>query len=120
MTNYVFDVTHSNPQDQKLIYEFGKEMKFDIEQIRRKNDRYKSLETLLKSPAIMASGISKIFSPEKRKELYDRMKLLLQEKQVGNNCDINDEEIIAVAVKLLECISISTKQHKVLLLKCVN
>ena len=24
MTNYDFNVNHANPQDQKLIYEFGK------------------------------------------------------------------------------------------------
>ena len=32
MTNYDFNVNHANPQDQKLIYEFGREMKFDIKQ----------------------------------------------------------------------------------------
>ena len=30
MTNYDFNVNHANPQGQKLIYEFGKEMNFDI------------------------------------------------------------------------------------------
>ena len=29
MTKYNFNVTHSNPQDQKLFYEFGKELEFD-------------------------------------------------------------------------------------------
>ena len=32
MTNYDFNISHSNPQDQKLIYEFGKEMKINNEQ----------------------------------------------------------------------------------------
>ena len=36
MTNYDFNVSHSNPQDQKLLYQFGNEMKFDIEQKGRK------------------------------------------------------------------------------------
>ena len=36
MTNYDFNVSHSNPQDQNLIYGFGKEMKFDIRQKGRK------------------------------------------------------------------------------------
>ena len=26
--NYNFNVDHSNPQDRKIIYKFGKEMKF--------------------------------------------------------------------------------------------
>ena len=60
MTNYDFNVSHSNPQDQKLLYEFGNEMKFDIKQKGRKSNRDKSVIKLLKSPAIMASGISNI------------------------------------------------------------
>ena len=32
ITNYDFNVNHAKPQNQKLIYEFGKEMKFDIKQ----------------------------------------------------------------------------------------
>ena len=32
MTNYNFKVSHSNPQDQKLIFQFGKEINFNIEQ----------------------------------------------------------------------------------------
>ena len=32
MTKYKLKVDHSNPQDRKLVYEFGKEMKFDIKQ----------------------------------------------------------------------------------------
>ena len=59
ITNYDFNVSHSNPKDQKLIYEFWKEMKFIIERKRQKSDRVKSMAKLLKSPAIMASGISK-------------------------------------------------------------
>ena len=32
MTNYDHNVSFSNPQDQKLIYKIGKEMKFNIRQ----------------------------------------------------------------------------------------
>ena len=31
-TNFDFNVSHSNPKYQKLIYEIGKEMKLEIEQ----------------------------------------------------------------------------------------
>ena len=61
MTNYDFNVGHSNPKDQKLIYEFGKEMNFNIGQKGRKSDRDKSTIKLLKSPAILASGVTTIF-----------------------------------------------------------
>ena len=57
-TNYDFNVSKSDPKDQKLIYEFGKEMNFNIRQKERKSNRDKSMIKLLKSPAIKASGIS--------------------------------------------------------------
>ena len=44
ITNYDFNVDHSNQQDRKLIYESRKEMKFDIKQKGRKSDRDKSLK----------------------------------------------------------------------------
>ena len=59
ITNYDFNVDHSNQQDRKMIYEFAKEMNFNIKQKGNKSNRDKSIIRLLKSPAIMASGISK-------------------------------------------------------------
>ena len=47
MTNYDVKVDHSYPKDQKLIYEFGKEMNFNIRQKGRKSDRDNSLMKLL-------------------------------------------------------------------------
>ena len=35
MTNYDFNVDHSNPQDRNTIFEFGKEMKFNIERTKK-------------------------------------------------------------------------------------
>ena len=58
MTNCDFKVSHSNAKDQKLFFEFGKETKFNIKQKGRKSDSDRSLKKLLKSPAIVASGIS--------------------------------------------------------------
>ena len=103
MTNYDFNVSHSDPKDQKPIYEFGKEMNFNIRQKGRKSDRDKSMKKLLKSPAIMASGISNIIilssDPD---DLCDRLKLLLQEIQAGNNSDLINKEIVAIVDKILE------------------
>ena len=61
MTIFDFNVSLSNPQDQKLIYEIGKEMKFNIEQKGRKSNGDLSLIKLLRLPATMASGISTNF-----------------------------------------------------------
>ena len=119
ITNYDFNVDHSNQQDRKLIYEFAKEMNFNIKEKGNKSDRDKSIIRLLKSPAIMASGVSKtIFLSSDANELCDRLKLLLQEKNAGNNSDIINDEVVAIVDKLLEYKCISKKQHKQILLKC--
>ena len=119
MTDYDFNVDHSNQQDRKLIYEFVKEMNFNIRQKGNKSDRDKSIIRLLRSPRIMASGVSKtIFLSSDPYELCNRLKLLLQEKQAGNNSDIINQEIVAIVDKLLEYKCISKKQHKQILIKC--
>ena len=110
-TNFDFNVSHLNPQDQKLIYEFGKEMNFNIKQKGRKSNRDKSVIKLLKTPAIMASGISTIFLSSDPDELCDKSKVLLQEKQAWNNSDIINEEIVAIVDKSLEFKCILKKQH---------
>ena len=78
-------------------------MNFNIKQKGRKSDRDRSLIKLLKSKAIMASGISNIrvlsSDPDK---LCKRIKILLQEKQAGKDSNIIYEEIIATVDKLLE------------------
>ena len=119
MTNYDFNVDHSNQQDRKLIYEFVNEMNFNIRQKGNKSDRDKSIIRLLRSPRIIASGVSKtIFLSSDPDELCNRLKLLLQEKHAGNNSDIINEEIVAIVDKLLEYRCITKKQHKQILIKC--
>ena len=67
----------------------------------------------------MASGVSKtIFLSSDPDALCDRLKLLLQEKQAGNNSDIINDEIVAIVDKLLEYKCISKKQHKQILIEC--
>ena len=103
------------------MYEFGKEMKFDIKQKGRKSDRDKGFVRLLKSPGLMvpASGVSKtIFLSSNPNELCDRLKFLLQEKHAGNNSELINDEIVAIVDKLLEYRCISKKQHKQILIKC--
>ena len=67
---------------------------------------------------VSASGVSKTkFLSSDPDELCDRLKLLLQEKQAGNNSDIINNEIVAIEYKLLEYKCISKKQHKQILIK---
>ena len=117
--NHKFNVDHSNQQGRKIIYEFAKEMNYDIKSTGRPSVRHNSMIRLLDKPAIMASGVSKtIFLSSDPNELCDRLKLLLQEKHAGNNSNLIDEEIVAIIDKLLEFKCISKKQHKEISIKC--
>ena len=78
MTNFEFNIDHSNPQDRKIIFEFGKEMKFDFKQKGRPSNRAKSVIKLLNSPAIMAPRISAVFLSSDLNAFCDKLKLLLQ------------------------------------------
>ena len=68
---------------------------------------------------VSASGVSKtIFLPSDPDKVCHRLKLLLQEKQAGNNFDIINDEIVAIVDKLLEYKSISKKKQKQFLVEC--
>ena len=121
ITNKNFNVDLASLADKKIMYDFAKEMTFDLKAQGNKSTRDRTLINLLKSPGLMvsASGVSKtIFLSSEPDELCDRLKLLLQEKHAGNNSDIINEEIIARVDKLLEYKCISKKQHKQILIKC--
>ena len=113
ITNKNYNVNLASLQDKKLMYGFAKKMNFDLKASGNKSTRDRTLIKLLKSPGLMvsASGLSKtIFLPSDPNELCDRLKLLLQEKQAGNNSDIINEEIVAIVDKLLEYECICKKQ----------
>ena len=117
MTNDKFNVGHFNPQDRKITYEFAKEMKFDIRKQGRPSTREIFFIKLLESPAIMALVFSTKFFRENSNQLCDRLNLLLQEKQAGNNSDIINEETVTRVDKLLEYKNISKKQYKQFFIK---
>ena len=105
-----------------MMFHFAEEMYCDEKALGNKSTKDKPLKSLPKSPAIMASGISMStsFIPSNSNELCDKVKYLLQDKQAEKTSDLTNEELVAKADKLLEYKCISTKQHKVLLLKCLN
>ena len=96
-------------------------MHFDQKAQGNKSTRDRKLIKLLNSPGLIvsASGISKtMFLSSDPDELCDRLKLLLQEKNAGNNSDIINDEIVAIVDKLLEYKCITKKQHNQILIKC--
>ena len=121
ITNKNYNVDLASLGDRKLMYNFAKEMNFDIKAQGNKSTRDRTLINLLKSPGLMisASGVSKtVFLSSDPNELCNRIKLLLQEKHAGNNSDIINDEIVAIVDKLLDYKCISKKQHKQILIKC--
>ena len=69
------------------MFDFAREMYFDERAPRKKNMRERSRMRLLKSPAIVISGILTILLPENPIEICDGVKILLHEKEAGNNSD---------------------------------
>ena len=121
ITNNNFNVDLVSLSDKKLMFDFAKEMHFELKAVGKKSTRDRTLIKLLKSPGLMvsASGVSKtIFLSSDPDELCERLKLLLQEKQAGNNSDIINQENVATVDKLLEYKCKTKKQHKQILIKC--
>ena len=68
ITNKNYDVDLASLSDKKLMFDFAKEMYFDEKAPGNKSSTDRSFIRVLKSPAIMASGISTISSPESPNE----------------------------------------------------
>ena len=117
ITNNNYNVNLASLSDKKFLYDFAKKVNFDVKAPGRKSTRSLTLLKLLKSPAIMASGVLTVFSSSDPSELCDRLKLLLQEKHAGNNSNIFNDQIVAIVDEFLEYNCISKKQHKQLLSK---
>ena len=111
MTNKKYNVDLAKVSDEKILYDFGKEMHFDVKAPCNKSDKDRSFLRLLEFSAVMASRIATSFLSSDPKEICDGIKLMLQEKQAGKISDKIIDEIIAIADNLLEYKCISTKQH---------
>ena len=87
ITNKNYHVDISNLPGKTILYEFAKKRSAYEKGWGNKSNKDKTLIKLLKSPASMAPGDSKctMFVSFNPTELCDRLKLLLQEKQVGNH-----------------------------------
>ena len=63
---------------------------------------------------ISPSGISNtVFLPSNPNEICNRLKVLIQEKQAGNNFIIFNGEIVAIVDKVLGYRCISEEQQKI-------
>ena len=120
ITKMNYNVDLAKLSDKKLMYDFAKELKFDLKAIGKKSTRVRTLIKLFKSGGSMvsASGVPKtIFLSSNSNELCDRLRLLLQKKQAGNISEISIQEIVAIVGKLIEYICIPKKHYKQILIK---
>ena len=122
ITNKNYRVDLASLSDKKLMYNFAKEMNFDVKAQGKKSKWDRTLKKLLKSPGLIisASGISNtIFFWPDPYEVCNRLTLLLQEEQARNNFDTITEEIVAIFDKIIRIqMYIKKKQHKQILIKC--
>ena len=119
-TNEIYDVELANSHERKTTCDFAKEMYIDEKAPGNKSTRDRSLIRLLKSAAIMASGIATKFLSSDPNDSCDKINVLLQEKQVVKKSIKFHEEIIAIAHKLPVYKCKSEKQHNILLVKSLN
>ena len=120
VTNKHCNVDLASLADKKLMYDFAKEMNFDVKATGNKSIPDRTFIKLLNSRGLMvpASGIlNTIFLSSNPDELCDRLKFLLQQKRAGNISHLINQELVAIVDKLLEYKCISKKQHTQLLIK---
>ena len=98
------------PQNTNIIYSFLNDMKYNINYGDKKSHRYLFIKAMLQ-PQI-GSGLNFIFLPSDPDELVDQLKLLYFEKVGGNDNPMLNEQIIAIADKLLQYQCITTNQHQ--------
>ena len=103
------------------MYDFAKEMYFDVKAMGYNSTRDRTLKKVLKSQGLSfsASSISNtLFLPTDPDVNCGRLKLLLQAKQGGNNSNITNDELVAKVIKLLEYKCIFRKRHELFLFEC--
>ena len=117
-TEYDFNKTDS--PDAKQITNFLDEMHFDIH-AKYKSSSDENLITIHHNKrTLLALGLHEvIFLSENPIELFNRLRLIIEGKQVGNDTNKFDNEFIAIFKELLEYKSLTPKQHKQFLFKII-
>ena len=112
----------TQPQNVNLIYSFLNDMKYNINYGDKKSKRYYFIKDLINQYIYqhipyqlsqLGSGFNQyVFLPSDPDELVDQLKLIVLEKVGGNDNPMLNEQIIAIADKLLQYQCITTNQHQ--------
>ena len=119
MTNTQID---KEIHDENLIHSFLNNMKYNLNYGDKKSKRYYFIKDLINQYKYqhipyqlsqLGSGFNQyVFLPSDPDELVDQLKLLYFEKVGGNDNPMLNEQIIAIADKLLHYQCITTNQHQ--------
>ena len=121
MTNTQIDKEIHN---ENLIHSFLNDMKYNLNYGDKKSKRYYFIKDLINQykyreipyrDSPWGSGLNFVFLPSDPDELVDQLKLLYFEKVGGNDNPMLNEQIIAIADKILQYQCITTNQHQNLL-----
>ena len=112
----------TQPQNVNLIYSFLNDMKYNINYGDKKSKRYYFIKDLINQYIYqhipyqlsqLGSGFNQyVFLPSDPDELVDQLKLIVLEKVGGNDNPMLNEQIIAIADKLLQYQCFTTNQHQ--------
>ena len=107
--------------NENLIHSFLNDMKYNLNYGDKKSKRYYFIKDLINQykyreipyrDSPWGSGLNFVFLPSDPDELVDQLKLIVLEKVGGNGNPMLNEQIIAIADKLLQYQCITTNQHQ--------
>ena len=119
--SYFITNTHLDKEihNVSIIDQFLNDVKYDINYGDKKSDRYHFIKDIKQQPIDtyqqpyqVGSGLKFIFLPSDPNELVDQLKLIYLEKVGGNDNPQLNEQVIAIADKLLEDQCITTSEHQ--------
>ena len=114
----VYDFNNTDSPDAKQTINFLDEMKFDIY---AKSESFRDMnfiKNFYNKRALLVPGLHEIiFLLEKPNDFCKRLRLIIHEKQAGNDTNKFDNEIVVIFGNLLEYISTTPKQRTQILIK---
>ena len=110
LSNFITNTQHDKTENIAVKYNFLRDMNYDLNYGDKKSNRYNFINSMLQ-PQI-GCGLNFVFLPSDPDELVDQLKLLYFEKVGGNDNPMLNEQIIAIADKLLQNQCITTNQHQ--------
>ena len=121
LSSFITNTQHDKIKNIAVKYNFLRDMNYDLNYGDKKSNRYNFIKSMLQlqigsglnfTGQRPANPVVCVFLPSDPDELVDQLKLLYFEKVGGNDNPMLNEQIIAIADKLLQYQCITTNQHQ--------